>query len=105
MIELYPHQIDVLEKSKDLNRVAYFYDMGTGKTYIGSSKMHSLGNRVNLLVCQKSKVKDWLEHFKAYYSEYTIKDLTKNKVLRPAWEKLCILQRFWLSQPQRPYEL
>ena len=79
-INLMPHQIDVLEKSKDLNRVAYFYDMGTGKTYIGSSKMHSLSNRVNLLVCQKSKVKDWLEHFKTYYSEYTIKDLTKNKV-------------------------
>lgn len=39
-----------------------------------------LGNRVNLLVCQKSKVKDWLDHFKTYYSEYTIKDLTKDKI-------------------------
>lgn len=39
-----------------------------------------LNHRVNLLVCQKSKVKDWLEHFKTYYSEYTIKDLTKNKI-------------------------
>lgn len=42
--------------------------------------MRQLDHRVNLLVCQKSKVKDWLEHFKTYYSEYTIKDLTKNKV-------------------------
>lgn len=42
--------------------------------------MRQLDYRVNLLVCQKSKVKDWLEHFKTYYSEYTIKDLTKNKV-------------------------
>ena len=42
--------------------------------------MRQLDHRVNLLVCQKSKVKDWLEHFKTYYPEYTIKDLTKNKV-------------------------
>lgn len=55
-------------------------DMGLGKTFIGSEKMRQLDHRVNLLVCQKSKVKDWLEHFKTYYSEYTIKDLTKNKV-------------------------
>ena len=55
-------------------------DMGLGKTFIGSEKMRQLGHRVNLLVCQKSKVKDWLEHFKTYYSEYTIKDLTTNKV-------------------------
>ena len=55
-------------------------DMGLGKTFIGSEKMRQLNHRVNLLVCQKSKVKDWLEHFKTYYSEYTIKDLTKNKV-------------------------
>ena len=38
--------------------------------------MRILGDRVNLLVCQKSKVKDWLEHFKTYYPEYTIVDLT-----------------------------
>ena len=55
-------------------------DMGLGKTFIGSEKMRQLDHRVNLLVCQKSKVKDWLEHFKTYYSEYTVKDLTKNKV-------------------------
>ena len=80
VIELYPHQKEVLEKSKKFNKVAYYYDMGLGKTFIGSEKMRQLNHRVNLLVCQKSKVKDWLEHFKTYYSEYTIKDLTKNKV-------------------------
>lgn len=80
-MKLYPHQKEVLEMSKSFNRVAYYYDMGCGKTFIGSEKMHELGNRVNLLVCQKSKIKDWLEHFKMYYSQYTIKDLTKNKVV------------------------
>lgn len=79
-MNLYPHQKDALEKSTMFNRVAYYYDMGLGKTFIGSEKMRQLDHRVNLLVCQKSKVKDWLEHFKTYYSEYTIKDLTKNKV-------------------------
>lgn len=80
-MNLYPHQKEVLEMSKNFNRVAYYYDMGCGKTFIGSEKMHELGNRVNLLVCQKSKIKDWLEHFKTYYPQYTIKDLTKNKVV------------------------
>ena len=27
-IKLYQHQIDVLEKTKDRNRVAYYMDMG-----------------------------------------------------------------------------
>jgi len=79
-MKLYPHQERLLEETKSFNRVAYYADMGLGKTYIGSEKMRILGDRINLLVCQKSKVKDWLEHFKIYYSEYTIKDLTKNKV-------------------------
>lgn len=80
VIELYPHQEKLLKQTEQFNRVAYYADMGLGKTFIGSEKMRILGDRVNLLVCQKSKVKDWLEHFKTYYSEYTIKDLTKNKV-------------------------
>ena len=79
-MNLYPHQKDVLDKSTIFNRVAYYYDMGLGKTFIGSEKMRILDNNVNLLVCQKSKVKDWLEHFKTYYPDYTIKDLTKNKI-------------------------
>lgn len=79
-MNLYQHQEEVLRISEKFNRVAYYYDMGLGKTFIGSEKMHKLGNRVNLLVCQKSKVQDWLEHFKTYYSDYNIKDLTKNKI-------------------------
>lgn len=30
MINLYPHQIDALEKIKDKNKVAIYYDMGLG---------------------------------------------------------------------------
>lgn len=78
-MQLYKHQIEALEKTKYKNRVAYYYDCGLGKTFIGSEKMRELDNDINLLVCQKSKVKDWIEHFKKYYPEYTIRDMTKNK--------------------------
>lgn len=39
-----------------------------------------LGSTVNLVVCQKSKVNDWVQHFKEYYEKsYVIYDLTDNK--------------------------
>ena len=41
--------------------------MGLGKTYTGAEKMHRLGARVNLVICQKSKIDDWLNHFSDNY--------------------------------------
>ena len=41
--------------------------MGLGKTYTGAEKMHRLGARVNLVICQKSKIDDWLSHFSDNY--------------------------------------
>lgn len=38
--------------------------------------MRRLGGRVNLVICQKSKIEDWIEHFKTHYL-YTVLDLTK----------------------------
>lgn len=69
MIKLFPHQKKALEQTKDQNRVAYYLDMGLGKTFVGSEKMNELGIRINLVVCQKSKVHDWVNHFCKYYSE------------------------------------
>ena len=69
MIELFPHQKKALSQTKDQNRVAYYLDMGLGKTFVGSEKMNELGAKVNLVVCQKSKVEDWVDHFCKYYSE------------------------------------
>lgn len=69
MVNLFQHQKQALEQTKNFNRVAYYLDMGLGKTFVGSEKMHMLGARVNLVVCQKSKVQDWVEHFKEYYGE------------------------------------
>ena len=62
-MELLPHQIEALKETEGLNRVAYYYDMGLGKTFIGSEKMKQLNSSLNLLICQKSKINDWIQHF------------------------------------------
>lgn len=41
--------------------------------------MYLLNNSINLVICQKSKISDWITHFKDYYPEYMIFDLTKKK--------------------------
>lgn len=51
--------------------------MGLGKTFVGSEKMVQLGENINLIICQKSKIEDWIEHFKKYYSA-EIYNLTKS---------------------------
>lgn len=76
-MKLFEHQIEALKQTEDLNRVAYFHDMGLGKTFTGAEKMIRLGADTNLLICQKSKIQDWINHFKMYYPEVVISDLTK----------------------------
>lgn len=46
------------------------------KTFVGSEKVKQLGARVNLVVCQKSKVQDWVDHFRDHYDIVPF-DLTK----------------------------
>ncbi len=65
-MNLFKHQQEALEQTKDLNRVAYYLDMGLGKTFVGAEKAMSL-NKDILIVCQKSKIADWKEHFFKYY--------------------------------------
>lgn len=76
---LYEHQQDALNKTKSLTHVAYYLDMGLGKTFVGSEKMVELGNNLNLLICQKSKINDWKEHFTIHYPQYLVIDYTKAK--------------------------
>lgn len=78
-MNLYPHQEKVLNDTVAFNRVAYYLDMGLGKTYVGAAKMFSLNQRVNLIVCQKSKIQDWFNHMVTNYAKYhrwLIYDLT-----------------------------
>ena len=74
-MQLFEHQAAALEATKDLNRVAFYHDMGLGKTYTGAEKMRQLGGRVNLVICQKSKIDDWYLHFEEHYNVY-VWDLT-----------------------------
>lgn len=77
-MKLLDHQIKCLDETKDLNRVAYYLDMGLGKTYIGAEKMVQLGKRVNLVICQKSKIQDWIKHLTNYEEHFQmIYDCTK----------------------------
>ena len=76
MISLYPHQRDALKITENQNRVAFYHDMGLGKTFTGSYKLMDLDARVNLVICQKSKIQDWLDHFREYYPQYEVWDLT-----------------------------
>lgn len=76
MMQLYPHQAQALDQTKDFKRVAYYLDMGLGKTFVGSEKMMHLGTAVNILVCQKSLIPTWIEHFETYYPQYVVVDMT-----------------------------
>lgn len=78
-----PHQQKALDLTEGYNRVAYYLDMGLGKTFVGAEKMYLLNNDVNLVICQKSKIDDWVEHFNTYYPDYAVFDLTKkNRAVR-----------------------
>lgn len=81
-MELYSHQTEALKVTADKNRVAYYHDMGLGKTFTGAEKMVQLGTSINLVICQKSKIDDWIDHFKSNYPEYHVLDLThKNSLM------------------------
>jgi len=76
-MKLYEHQKNALNETKEQNKVAYYHDMGLGKTFTGSEKLMQLNEKINLIVCQKSKINDWYDHFMKYYkSKILIFDLT-----------------------------
>jgi SNF2 family DNA or RNA helicase len=78
-----PHQETALDLTADRNRCAYYLDMGLGKTFVGAEKVYLLNNDVNIVVCQKSKIDDWIEHFQEYYPDYSVVNLTKkNQAVR-----------------------
>jgi SNF2 family DNA or RNA helicase len=69
-VKLLPHQEKSIAATKDFNKCAFYLDMGLGKTFVGSEKLKALNTNINLIICQKSKLQDWYEHFKTYYPEY-----------------------------------
>lgn len=87
-VKLLPHQEKSISATKDFNRCAYYLDMGLGKTFVGSEKLKELNTNINLIICQKSKLKDWYEHFKTFYPKYntiiyskTMENIPENSVI------------------------
>ena len=78
-MKLFDYQEKALALTSDKDNSAFYYDMGLGKTFIGSERLRLYGERVNIVVCQKSKIKDWCEHFKEHYTDYAVFDLTDKK--------------------------
>ena len=94
-MKLFKHQEEALDLTKNSNKVAYYLDMGLGKTFVGAEKMIQLGKRVNLVVCQKSKIQDWIDHFKEHY-DVEVKNLT---------DKDDFIQFFTISDMNPPYQM
>lgn len=69
-VKLFEHQIHALERTRGLNKVAYYLDMGLGKTFVASEKAIELDSNIIVIVCQKSKLKDWKEHYNNFYPQY-----------------------------------
>lgn len=71
-VKLFPHQERVLNDTYEFNRVAYYLDMGLGKTFVGSEKLWELNTAFNLVICQKSQIDYWKNHFETFYPDYNV---------------------------------
>lgn len=76
---LYEHQQQGLERLQNKTRCAFFWDMGTGKTFVGAQKSIDLNAPVILVICQKSKIADWVNHYKENFKFVTAYNLTNKK--------------------------
>lgn len=62
-MQLFDYQRAALNRLEGKKRVAFYHDMGLGKTYVGSQKLLDETSGHSLVVCQKSKIADWVDHF------------------------------------------
>ena len=77
-VKLFPFQEKALKEVEDYPSCAFYLDMGLGKTFTGSEKLVDINNDYNVLICQNSKVPDWIQHFKENY-DLNVIDYTKPK--------------------------
>ena len=81
MIKLHPHQVRAIKQANNRERVAYYLDMGLGKTFVASEQAKLYQNDVILVICQNSTVSDWSEHFEQFY-ENKVFAITNVKILQ-----------------------
>lgn len=98
-VQLLPHQKNLLSETEPYNRVAYYAAMGLGKTFLAGEKHRQLGAPIALVVCQKSKIDDWVDHFKQHY-DYPV--IRFNKQLVDELPPECILVINYDSVWRRP---
>lgn len=82
MMKLFPHQEAALKFAEGKTRVAFYHDMGTGKTFTGAECAVRMDSRTILVVCQKSKVQDWINHFEEHYQKSWVFNLTTENGLK-----------------------
>ena len=76
-MKLFNHQYVVLNDTEQYNRVAYYLDMGLGKTYVGSEKMIQLGKKIphsqGQIISQYGKSKNQTApfHIRLYVFQYS----------------------------------
>ena len=82
-VKLVSHQEEAMQQTEGLKNIAVYHDMqlGLGKTFTGSEMMKRFNCKVNLIVCQKSKVEDWVDHIHNHYTDCAVYDLTKKDQL------------------------
>lgn len=65
-MELYDFQKEIIRHTDGYEQVAYFLGMGLGKTLLAQTHICRMAYRYEnvLVVCQKSKILDWCNHWK-----------------------------------------
>ena len=97
---LFAYQRAALDRVKGKRSCAFYHDMGLGKTFTGAEKLMSDRRwKRALVVCQKSKVTDWVDHFEAHY-DIPVVDLTKQDVCRDAEAVMVINYDLIWRRPQ-----
>lgn len=94
-MKLFPHQEEALNLTEGFPNIAVYHDMGLGKTFTGSEMMKRFGCRNNLIICQKSKIDDWFNHFCTNYSGqgYSFLNLTNKGELEYFMEDTPLLKK------------
>ena len=77
MIKLFPHQERAIKETEQFPNVAYYLDMGLGKTFVASEKAKQLNKWMTVVVCQKSLIETWVNHYQLYYPHYNVMDMTQ----------------------------
>ena len=80
IMQPYDFQKKILKDLEPFNRCAIYADMGLGKTLMGSLKAQQLDAPVTLVICQKSKIQDWMDHFEENHPEVFAISLRRDKM-------------------------